>query len=125
MWRYAAAMGNMQKLIEEIEAAGLAEQDASALLRVALGIMVGGKGTGKGTAKARLEAATAAWQGVADAARAVARLTERGELAADGRTRRFIAFLIHELETALATTGGAEAAISGGPSTVPPAPAPA
>jgi hypothetical protein len=115
-------MGKMQQLIEEIEAAGLDEQAASALLRVALGLMVGGKGAGRGTAKARLEAATAAWQGVADAARAVARLTERGELAADGRTRRFIAFLVHELEGALAATGAAEAAISGGPSTAPPPP---
>lgn len=113
-------MGTMATLIEQVSQE-LEEADASPLMRVAMGLMLAGKTSGKGSAKQRIAAAATAWSGVVDAAKAMARLTERGELMADGRSRRFLAFLFRELEGALHATGAAEEAIGGGPTSQPPA----
>jgi hypothetical protein len=95
----------MKQLIERMEA--LAEAEANALMRAALGLLLDGKRGGDPA-----EAADA-WAAVRNAAALLAKLAEAGGLGRDAAaTRRHVALCVAALTEALRATGAAEGPIS-------------
>jgi hypothetical protein len=105
----------MHTLIEAAEGA-LAEDQP--LMQQALAQYLDGK---RAPVAADPEAVADAWERVAMAAKAMARIAGQGRMDGGSQTRRLIALMVKDLADALAETGALEGAVRGGPlSQVPP-----
>lgn len=112
----------MRQLIEQVQTS-MEEAEPNPLMRVALGILVGGKGNFPDTDHIQDRAAEG-WGSVKKAAQMLEKLALAGGLGQNAGTRRQVSMLIQVLTEALEATGAAESVQQAGKVSSPPAAVP-